>query len=72
MISKKKLKEIDRLSVGYDILQEKCGNSDVNGEKYCFTDDPPEFWNDYDKLCFDLVSETEYELKKKILEILQK
>lgn len=65
-LSKKKIKEINQISVyeeilryyGYDYLS------------FIATDNPPDMWNDEDKRFFDMVNEIESKMKEKIINLL--
>lgn len=66
MISKRKRKELEQISVADAILYEEFVYF-YNGDKRCFLDDAPEFWDKEEKQLFDLAHKIEQELKEALL-----
>ena len=61
-VGKKKLKELQGISV-YDAILRESGHE--------FTDDQPETWRDYQREAFDMLVEVEHRMHKEFLRILE-
>ena len=70
-MTKKKIKEINFLSVINEIIRKKC-TSYSSSKPYCFLDNPIEEWCNEDKLIFDIASEVEDKVKEEIFKVIQK
>ncbi len=70
-ISKKKLKEINGISVMDEVLRTHVEPSYLSGgRKHHFMDDPPDQWNKSDHQFFDIAVEVEMRVKREIMAIL--
>lgn len=72
-ISKKKIKEITRLSVFDEIFRTQTNNRFYRAfpSNEPFYVHPPDEWNDDEESLFDLVTEIERRMKERILEIIE-
>ena len=70
-LSKKKIKEINSLSIVGPLLEEFEGDKCHTIGNTPWYDTPPEMWNEDERKLFDLVYSIETGLKDKILSILQ-